>query len=76
MLAPKNYTFPYEEGVRKGKWMVAGVNLCKRNGIDISVSGKPVMSSLEMAWIYFQGAILEINPNLIVKIQNWFVKRK
>lgn len=70
LLAPKNYTFPYEEGVRKGKWMIGGVNLCKRNGIDVAVTGKPIMSSLEMAWIYFKGAILEWNPTLIVKIQN------
>ena len=76
LLAPKNYTFPYEEGVRKGKWMSAGVNLCKRNGIDIAVTGKPVMSSMEMAWIYFKGAILELNPTLVVRIQNFIAKQK
>jgi len=76
LLAPKNYSFPYEEGVRKGKWMVGGVNLCKRNGIDVAITGKPVMSSMEMAWIYFKGAILELNPTLVVKIQNLLAKQK
>lgn len=74
LLAPKEYVFPYEEGVRKGKWMVAGAMLCQRNGIKLDTSVRPIMSNLEMAKIYFQGAILEWNPTLIVKIQNLFYR--
>lgn len=70
LLAPKEYVFPYEEGVRKGKWMVVGAMLCQRNGIKLDTSVRPIMSNMEMAKIYFQGAILEWNPTLIVKIQN------
>ena len=33
LLAALDYTFPYVEGVRKGKWMIEGEKLCRRNGI-------------------------------------------
>lgn len=77
LLAPKDYTFPYEEGVRRGKWMDNGVRLCKRNNIALDFGKRKQMSSFELAWIYFKGGILEINPTLIVKVQNyytWFKK--
>ena len=77
LLAPKSYTFPYEEGVRRGKWMDNGVRLCKRNNIALDFSRRKKMNSFELAWIYFKGGILEINPTLVVKVQNgWFYFRK
>ncbi len=72
LLAPKNYTFPYEEGVRRGKWMDNGVRLCRRNNISLDFNKRKQMSSFELAWIYFKGGILEISPTKIVKIQNFF----
>lgn len=74
VLVSLDYVFPYEEGVRKGKWMVAGAKLCQRNGIKLDTAVRPIMSNKEMAKIYFQGAILDWNPTLIVKIQN-FINR-
>lgn len=70
LLASRDYVFPYEEGVRKGRWMDAGVRICKRNGIQLDFSRRKQMSNLDLAWIYFKGAILEMNPNSTVKIQN------
>ena len=70
ILAPKRYVFPYEEGVRKGKWMDNGVRLCRRNNISLDLSKRKQMSEFEMAWIYFKGGILEKNPNLILKVQD------
>lgn len=76
LLAPKNYTFPYEEGVRRGKWMDNGVRVCKRNNICIDFSKRRQMSNFELAWIYFKGGILGINPTLVVKIQNILQRKK
>lgn len=76
VLVTLDYVFPYEEGVRKGKWMVAGAKLCKRNGIKLDTTARPIMSNKEMAKIYFQGAILDWNPTLIVKLQNLLYKIK
>lgn len=76
LLAPIDYTFPYEEGVRRGKWMDNGIRLCKRNNIAIDFCIRPAMTSFELAWIYFKGGLLETNPNIVVKIQNFFRKRK
>ncbi len=70
LLVALDYVFPYEEGVRRGKWMVSGVNLCKRNGIKLDSSTRPIMSNMEMAKIYLGGVILDWNPNFILKVQN------
>ncbi len=70
LLATLDFVFPYEEGVRKGKWMDAGVKLCERNQIDISISGKRRMSNWDMTKVYLKGAIIDLNPDLVLKIQN------
>lgn len=70
LLASRSYVFPYEEGVRRGKWMDNGVRICKRNGIEIDFSKRKPMSNFDLAWIYFKGGILSLNPTLVVKIQN------
>lgn len=74
ILVSLDYVFPYEEGVRKGKWMSAGAKLCKRNGIPIDTKIRPIMTNREMAKIYFQGAIIDINPTFVVKVQNFLYK--
>jgi hypothetical protein len=76
VLVSLDYQFPYEEGVRKGKWMVAGFNLCRRNGIKLDTTVRPIMTNLEMANIYFLGFIMDLNPTLILKIQNKLEKVK
>lgn len=69
-----DYEFPYEEGVRKGRWMQQGAKLCRRNGIKLDTNIRPVLSNLEMAKIYFLGAILDWNATRVVKIQNFLGK--
>lgn len=70
LLAALDYTFPYVEGVRKGKWMIEGEKLCRRNGIKLDPSIRPVMTNYDMAKVYLKGAILDWNPTLILKLQN------
>lgn len=76
ILVSLDYVFPYEEGVRKGKWMVEGEKLCKRNGIKLDTSVRSVMTNKDMAKIYFQGAIIDWNPKLVLKIQNFLNRVK
>ncbi len=71
LLVALDYVFPYEEGVRRGKWMDNGIRLCRRNNIPLDFKRRKQMSNFELAWIYFKGGILEINPTLIVKLQNY-----
>ena len=75
LLVSLDYTFPYEEGVRRGKWMKSGANLCKRNQIKIDEKKRPIMTNKEMAWIYMKGAIIDINPTFILRIQNFLRRR-
>lgn len=74
ILVALDYEFPYEEGVRKGRWMQQGAKLCRRNGIKLDTNIRPVLSNLEMAKIYFLGAILDWNATRVVKIQNFLGK--
>lgn len=76
LLGAKNYVFPYIEGVRRGKWMREGASLCKRLGIELDLGKRPIMSDFEMAWIYFKGGLLSLNPNGIQNIQNRIRRRK
>ena len=76
LLVTLDYMFPYEEGVRRGKWMDNGVRLCKRNGIKLDFQKRPAMSNWELCKIYFKGAVLEWNPTLVVKLQNLFRGKK
>lgn len=76
ILVALDYEFPYEEGVRKGKWMQQGAKLCKRNGIKIDAKVRPIMTNMEMAKIYFQGAVLDWNATFVVKMQNLLALRK
>ena len=69
-LVALDYVFPYEEGVRKGKWMDRGIRLCERNGIKLDFRKRPRMSNWEMCKVYLKGAILDLNPTLVVKLQN------
>lgn len=76
LLGSAMYRFPYEEGVRRGKWMDVGVRLCERNGIRIDFAKRPQMTNFQLAWIYFKGGILAMNPSFIVKIQNALQRKK
>lgn len=73
-LVAMDYVFPYEEGVRRGKWMNQGVRLCERNGIELDFQKRPRMSNWEMCKIYFKGAVLDLNPTFVVKVQNKLCK--
>ena len=68
------YIIPYVEGVRQGKWMQQGAELCLRNNIVLNPKKRKVMSNWDMAKIYFKGALLDLNPSLIVRIQNSLLK--
>lgn len=74
LLVAMDYVFPYEEGVRKGKWMDRGIRLCERSGIELDFKKRPRMSNWEMCKVYFKGAILDLNPTFIVRVQNKLYK--
>lgn len=76
LLGSATYRFPYEEGVRRGRWMDVGVRLCERNEINIDFTKRPQMTNFQLAWIYFKGGILAMNPSLIVRIQNVLQRKK
>jgi len=74
LMTTLDYSFPYIEGIRKGKWMDAGRKLCEMNHIRLDYQKHPAMTKMEMAMIYFKGAVLDINPTMILKIQNILYK--
>lgn len=65
-------SFPFEDVVHKGKWEPYGIRLCQRNRIEIDFSKRPPLSNWKLAIKYFRGAILNLSPNIVTKIQNLF----
>lgn len=53
-----------------------GIRVCKRNNIKLDFNKRKPMSNFELAWIYFKGGILGLNPTLVVKMQNLIQRRK
>lgn len=70
ILASNDYFLPYIECVRKGKWFPEGVALLKRNNLDYKKTNKPLMSNWDLTKVYLKGAILDLNSDYVLKIQN------
>ncbi len=70
ILGTREIAFPFEDAVHKGKWEEAGIRLCSRNGIEIDFKKRGQMTHLDIIWKNLLGAILQLNPTRIVKIQN------
>lgn len=63
-------TFPYIEVVHKGKWEHLALQICNYNDIPIDLTKRGVLSSWDQLKRYIRGWILEINPNMVIKLQN------
>ena len=70
ILQLMKYSFPYVEGVRKGKWLPQGIKTCNQNGISLDFSKRNRMSNIEYFIALFKGKIISINPNIIITLQN------
>ncbi len=70
ILESLEYHFPYVEAVRKGKWMRAGVDICKRNGIKIDFTIRKKLSMFDNTIIWAKGVLLRIAPNFVQNVQN------
>lgn len=70
LLCTREKEFPFVDAIHKGNWEPFGVSLCRENGIDIdfSVRGLPTRFNRLVEW--GKGVILNINPTLIVRLQN------
>ena len=75
VLQSKKYLFPYVEGVRQGKWMPEGINVCKQNNIELDYSIRSKMSIVENFIAKFKGVLLKVFPNSIIRIQNILSKK-
>jgi len=70
VLGTRKMTFPFEDAVHKGRWEESSIRLCDRNGIEIDFSRREKMTDIMMVKEHLKGAILNLNPNLIVRLQN------
>lgn len=73
-LGSKYYMIPYVEGVNRGRWLREGVDLCARNNIHPDYEKRPPMTNFQMAWVYFKGGLVGLNPTLVTKILKIFGK--
>lgn len=70
LLGTKKYSFPYVEGVRRGKWLPDGAALCEANGVKVDYSVRPKVNMYEKMVMWLKSFILSLNPTLVQKIQN------
>lgn len=72
ILETVDFRMPYEEGVRKGKWMPQGIKVCRENGIEIDFGKRPEMGFKDNFIRNAKTFILKLSPNLVQKLQNHF----
>ncbi len=70
LLGTNDFEFPYVEGVRKGRWMKAGIEVCEHNGISIDFSKRKKYGVLGEALLRLKTIIYNINPTLMLRIYN------
>lgn len=70
LLCTKRREFPFVDAIHKGNWEPFGVSLCQENGIDIDFSKRGLPSKFRRMIERGKGLILNLNPTLVVKIQN------
>jgi hypothetical protein len=70
LLGTLDIQFPFEDVVHKGKWEHFGIRLCLRNGIQIDGSRRQALSDIDYVREHLKGAVLALNPTLVVKFQN------
>lgn len=71
ILYTKNYTFPYVEAVRRGKWLDDGIKLCTRHGYKLDFYIRAKMSFGEKIIIFVKGTLLKLMPKTILKVQRF-----
>jgi len=70
VLVSSYQEFPCIDAVHKGKYEQFAASLLSMNHLDIDQSKRKVMSNKDIVLKYLKGAVLDINPNLVVKMQN------
>lgn len=70
LLGTRNFQFPYVEGVRKGKWMKQGIDVCKKNNIILDFNRRKKLSFFGNQMIDLKTRIYNINPSLMLKLYN------
>ena len=57
--------------IQRGKWQSFVPAFCKKNSLPINLGNRKVMSTLDNVKILVKSFIYNLNPALIVKVQNW-----
>lgn len=70
ILIAKNHQIKWDEGIFRGKWLQRGVELCEKEGIDISCTNKEVFSGWETFIMKVRDVIFRMAPNLVTKVVN------
>lgn len=70
ILVAKNHQIKWDEAIFRGKWLQRGIELCEKEGIDISSTNKAVFSRWETFIMKVRGGIFKMSPNLVTKAVN------
>lgn len=71
ILATRKREFPFVDAVHKGCWETFGVDVCRRNGVEIDFSRRGLPSPRTRLVEWFKRLVFAIFPHtLIVRVQN------
>ena len=76
LLGTRYFNFPYVEGIRKGKWMKQGIEVCRFNNICLDFNRRKKFSLLGNEVLKFKTFLYNINPTLMLRLYNSLCGRK
>jgi hypothetical protein len=76
ILTTDRYVFPFVDSVHKGKWELAALNMCSKNGIAVDLEYRPPMTNLDYLKKHGKGVIMESAPVFTSKIMNFAANLK
>lgn len=70
LLGTTEKVFPFIDAVHKGRWEEEALRLCRDHQISLDLGYRKGFSRWDRIREYLKGRILNLNPTLIVRIQN------
>jgi len=70
LLGTVEKVFPFTDAVHKGRWEEAALRLCREHQIPLDLRLRKKFSFRDRARVSVQSFVFNLNPNLVVRIQN------
>ena len=76
ILTTERHVFPFVDSINKGKWELAALSICSKNGIAVDLDYRPPMTNLDYLKKHGKGVIMESAPVFTSNVMNLVSKLK